>query len=361
MTVTAPQTRTNVAEGALREILDEISVPKAVLSEARRRRDLVLEIAVAHPAGRASYASGSVAHGSTNKPLEDADGGVKVNRSFEAFRVFGPDGQGEGPEAFIQTFATFLEPRLRAAGYPRAVVNLDGNRAIKLEFNETLEIDEWGPVDPYVDLIVGLARAEGSGLWIPNRREGTWDAADPERHTWLMTERDPKALRVYRVHLVRLAKRAIKRDELAPGRSKVLCSWNVSALALEAVDEPGDLATGLADFFAYASDSIAAGLTEDPSPVVEEPIGLPDGISREAAAARLREMADIVHRANQARSAPGAREELAALFGDEIQAIREREREGLNAALGRGDGAKVGAAVGVPSVLPPTRSGGARR
>lgn len=361
MTMASQETRTNVAEGVLRNVLDEIAVPKAVLAEARRRRDLVLEIAEAHPAGRARYASGSVAHGSANKPLEDADGGVKINRTYEAFRAFGPDGEGKGPEAFIQTFATFIEPRLRAAGYPRAAVNLEGNRAIKLEFNDTVEIDEWGPVDSYVDLIVGLARAEGSGLWIPNRAEDDWDPADPERHTWLMTERDAKPLRVHRVHLVRLAKRAIKRDELVPGRSKVLCSWNVSALALEAVEAPGDLATGLADLFAYASESIAAGLTNDPSPVVEEPIALPDGITREMAAARLREMADIVHAANRARSAPGAREELAALFGDEIKAIREREREGLNAALRRGAGAQVGGAVGVPSVLPPTRSGGARR
>jgi len=61
----------------LRSILDEISVPMAVLKEARARRDRVLSIAYGHYAVRARYSSGSVAYGPANRPLEDADGGVK--------------------------------------------------------------------------------------------------------------------------------------------------------------------------------------------------------------------------------------------------------------------------------------------
>src|SRR5205807_165617 len=131
------------ADAALREILLEIAVPKAVLDEARRRRKLVLDIAMQHPAARDHYVSGSVAHGTHNKPLEDTDCGVKVDRRFEAFRAFGPDapGGGKGPEEFICMFAEFLEPRLRGGGYPRARVNLEGNRAIKLEFHQSVEID----------------------------------------------------------------------------------------------------------------------------------------------------------------------------------------------------------------------------
>ncbi len=125
----------------LKSILGEISVPEAVLTEARHRRDLVLRLAAEHPAGRDPFVSGSVAHGSANRPLEDADGGIKMNRRFDDFRQFGPDVDGGGgPEAFVQMFSEFIAPRLREAGYPKASVNLDGNRAIKLEFNEEIEI-----------------------------------------------------------------------------------------------------------------------------------------------------------------------------------------------------------------------------
>src|SRR5580765_7245862 len=81
------------ADDALEEIRREISVPMAVLEEARRRRDRVLAIAEEHDAARdgAGFPSGSVAHGTTNRPLEDVDCGIMVNRRYEAFRVFGPD------------------------------------------------------------------------------------------------------------------------------------------------------------------------------------------------------------------------------------------------------------------------------
>ena len=60
------------AETVIEEILDEIAVPKDVLREAKNRRNLVLDIAGKHPAGRKGFPSGSVAHGTENKPLEDA-------------------------------------------------------------------------------------------------------------------------------------------------------------------------------------------------------------------------------------------------------------------------------------------------
>src|SRR4051812_44406369 len=195
------------ADDALAEILREIAVPRPVLDEAKARRDLVSETGVLRGAAPASYAPGSAAHGTENKPLEDPAWGTKVNRRFEAFRKFGPDapGGGMGPEQFIQMFTEFVLPLLRERGYAKATVDLTGNRAIKFEFGETVDIDDWGPVDPYVDLIVGLAR-DGGGLWTPTRRRNWWDAADPEHHTWLMTERDEKPLRVLRAHVIRLAK-----------------------------------------------------------------------------------------------------------------------------------------------------------
>lgn len=352
---------TSPADDALSGILREIAVPRAVLDEARRRRDLVLDIAMEHDAARARYVSGSVAHGTHNKPLEDTDCGVKIDRRYESFRAFGPDAPsgGKGPEEFIQTFAAFIEPRLRDRGYPGAQVDLEGNRAIKFEFNERVDIEDWGPVDPYVDLIVGLARADGRGLWIPNRRRNGWDPADPEHHTWLMTERDAKSLRVHRAHILRLAKRAVKRDEVMPGRMKVMCSWNLSALALDLVDEPGPLAAALAEFFADAAESIVASLTEDPSPVVQEPIKLPDGVTLDMASRRLDEMAGIVMAALGARSRAGARAELSRLYDPEIDAMRAREQEKLDRSLGNRDGGALAGALALPAATKVTRSDGA--
>jgi hypothetical protein len=349
-----------VADGPLREILREISVPLGVLAEARRRRDLVLDIAMEHPAARAMWRSGSTAHGTHNRPLEDADGGNKINRRHPEFRLFGPDAGdgGRGPEEFIEMFVPFIEPRLRATGYPNATANLDGNRAIKWEFNSPIAFDDWGVVDPYVDQILGLTRAEGSGLWIPNRRRNGWDPGDPEYHTWLMTERDPLRLRVRRAHVIRLVKRAVKRDEVIEGRVQVMCSWNISALALELVGDAEDsLGDALATFLWSASDSIAAGLTEDPSPAISDPIKLPDGVTRDVAAARLAEMASVVTAAVDAYSPQAARAYLEELFGPEVEAVRERERRDINRALRDRDSAPLAAAVGLPTTKP-TRSDG---
>jgi hypothetical protein len=349
------------ANAALAEILTEISVPLGVLDEARRRRDRVLRVAEQHDAARddAGFASGSVAHGTTNRPLEDADCGIKVNRRYEEFRAFGPDSEADrGPEAFIALFSEFVLPRLRER-HPDAEVDLGGNRAIKFLFNEPVEIDEWGPVDPYVELIVGLDRVDQPGIWIPNRRARSWDPADPELHTLLMTARHPQALRTLRAHVLRLVKRAVKRDA-AEGGTAVICSWNLSALALELITENGPLAQTMYSFLRGASASIAASFTRDPAPAVVEPIKLPEGVTRAHAAARLAEMAEIVGGAIDARSKEGARAHLDTLFGPEIEGILSGERRGLVGSLVGGEGAaSVGAGLLGGRMPKPTRSGGA--
>lgn len=347
------------ADDVLDDILKEIAVPVNVLKEAKDRRNLVLQIAMKHEAARACFYSGSIAHGTENSPLGDADCGLKVNRRFEAFRIFGPDApEDKGPEEFVVMFAEFVLPRLRAT-YPQAEVNLDGNRAIKFEFNERVEFDDWGPVDPFVELIVGLERRDGPGIWIPNRREEAWDPADPEHHTYLMTEKDPKALRVHRAVLVRLGKRAVKRDATLHGRIQLMCSWNLSALALDLVDDTQSITAGLLAFLRGGATEIAVGLTEDPADAVEEPIKLPQGVTNEMAAARLHEMADTVEAALRASSRGGARAHLEELFGAEIQAIRAREDSRMRSASRKADPAALAGALGLPEAQKVTRSHGA--
>jgi hypothetical protein len=346
------------ADNALDAIRREIEVPIHVLKEAQDRRNFVLEIADQHEATRAVYASGSVAHGTTNKPLEDADCGNKVNRRYEIFRRFGPDGDGESPEEFIQLYADFILRRLIVA-YPNATVDLgDNKRSIPFKFNQPVEFDDWGQVDPYVDFIVGLERVDAPGIWIPNRETAGWDPADPELHTKLMTGRDPKPLRVNRARLLRLAKRAVKRDATNGGRA-VMCSWNLSALALELVKETAPIAAGLATFLRGAAESIALRLTEDPAPAVEEPIGLPDGVTQEFASDRLHEMADIVERARRADTSQAARLYLAELYGPEVEAIRERDDQSLRRANRAGDASALGSALGLSGAQKVTRSDGA--
>lgn len=343
------------AETVIKEILDEIAVPKDVLDEAKKRRNLVLDIAGKHPAGRQGFRSGSVAHGTENKPLEDADCGEMIDRRFEEFRAYGPDapGIGEGPIAFVESFRAFIESEIRQT-YPNATAATMGQkRSIKIEFNEPVDFDEWGEVDPYVDFIVGLSMAAGSGIWIPNLETDSWDPGDPMLHTHLMAEKDPRDLRIFRARVLRLAKRAVKRDA-ANGGGAVMCSWNLSALALEFFEEVTSLSDGLEGFFTYASQQIAKHLTEDPSDAITDPIKLPQGVTQEQASARLAEMAAVVARANQAYSPQAARNELEAIFGSEIKEINERATKRMKRDLGREDAA--GVAAGIGSTYPQTGS-----
>lgn len=324
------------------------------------------ELARRHKAARATWYAGSIAHGTHNSPLGDADCGVMVDRHSMEFRAYGPDadGTGLGPEMFIQSFAEMVLPAVRGAGYPNAEVDLGGNRAIKFLFNARVDFGELGEVDPYVDLIVGLDRRDGPGIWIPNRSKNGWDAAYPEKHTELMTARDPQELVVHRAHLIRLGKRAIKRDGPEP-RVPAMCSWNFSALGPEHVSEREPLATALTALLRDASTSIAAGLTQDPAEVAD-PIALPDGMTNEQSAERLAQMARIVQAASEAPSLTEALRILSVLFGVEIDEIRASHQSvtrssPLNPALRSGNAAAVGAALGVPELTKSTRSHGGPR
>ena len=165
-----------------------------------------------------------------------------------------------------------------------------------------------------------------------------------------MNRRPSPELRVHRAHVIRLAKRAVKRDQIV-----VMCSWNISALAVELItDTELPLPEALAAFFAGAAKDIARRLTPDPSPVVD-PIDLPDGITQIITATRLAEMAEHALEAATARSEAGARAAYAKLYGPEIDAIRERLARSADRRLAAG----MSLAPAVSAAHKATRSDGA--
>jgi hypothetical protein len=92
---TLVQSAARAANAVIDAIRRHIAVRPEVLKAAKHRRDLVRDLATAHPAARAGYNSGSVAHGTANAPLNDTDCGVVLDR--RKFPEFGPDGDDRLP------------------------------------------------------------------------------------------------------------------------------------------------------------------------------------------------------------------------------------------------------------------------
>lgn len=281
------------AEQIVQEVRARIQAERWVLDETRTRRNAVLEAAQRFPSALAGFGSGSLAHGTVNDPVSDGDGGVALDR--RTWSDLGPDSDvGLGPDTVMEQTGRFVCDELRDR-YPQVTFELT-KRAILFSFDEPID-DE----DPTVDLVICLTRRDQAGYWIPNRDRGRWDASDPEKHAALMTA-PPKDLRVHRARVIRLAKAAVKNDE----ELAVVCSWNISALALTRVTTTGKLSESLAVFFAEMAASIEKGPTKDPAGV-SAPIKLPDGITSERAVKRLRYFAErtaeaIEHRDDHTRA-----------------------------------------------------------
>jgi hypothetical protein len=314
------------ADAVIDAIRRHVAVSDEILRAAKHRRNLVRDLAQKHPAARGSYNSGSVAHGTANAPLSDTDCGVVLDR--RKFWSYGPDGDGEPPGPMLESFRVWILQQL-CVDYPNVTCEIT-KRALLFEFHEALTFDGGIVVDPSVDLIVGLDRRDPPGLWIPNTERPGWDPSDPQRHTELFagTEQD---LRVHRARVVRLAKVALKND----GEHKAMCSFNIEALALELVTETGSIGLALATFLIDASAEIAVSLTDDPAGV-SGPINLPDGVTQAYAAQRLGQLGRIVQASLDAQSEPLARRVLAGVFGPQIDEMREKEAESVDARMRRG-------------------------
>lgn len=340
----APRAADSPATDYTEQIVDEVRTRTQaedwVLDEARTRRDAVLRAAQRFPGALSGFGSGSLAHRTVNDPVSDGDGGVVLDR--RSWTDLGPDSDaGRGPDEVMREMGEFVCRELREL-YPKITFELT-KRAILFSFDEPID-DE----DPTVDLVTCLTRRNEPGYWIPNRDRGRWDASDPEKHTALMTA-PPKDLRVHRARVIRLAKAAIKND----ADRAVVCSWNISALALEHVTTTRKLSASLAAFFAEMATSMEKGPTKDPAGV-SAPIKLPDGIGRERAVKRLRYFADRVAEAIEDRDDhTRALTALGEVFRKQLPEAPKSAKQGLADQLRQGNSsASVAAAFGTVTKTP---------
>lgn len=248
----------------LNDIRNQIATDDKVLEEAKARRDLVAEAAMEIEGALRWFRSGSVAHGTVNRPVTDADAGIVLDRRNSRYEKLGPDGNNEGPDNIIDELCDLVGPKVRET-YPKAKVTRS-RRGLLVEFNEPLNDDE----DPTVDLIVTLTRKNADGLWIPDRDNNKWTPSHPEKHTDLFTG-GAKGLRALRARVARLAKAWNKQFGEA---DRALSSFNIVALAWEYVEDSSvPLDKALVGWFRYGHKEIEKGETKDPAGV-SDPIRL---------------------------------------------------------------------------------------
>src|ERR1700677_1559066 len=171
-------TTVDYAGQVLTDVRRQIAVDDDVLSETKARRNLVKRHARSFPGALKTFDSGSVAHGTVNKPVSDADCGIVLDR--RTYPELGPDGDDVPPNEIVAEMAEHVLGGVQE-DYPDATYKVC-KRAVLIEFHEPLDDAQ----DPSVDLIVALTRADGDGRWIPNTEAGDWDASDPEEHTALL-------------------------------------------------------------------------------------------------------------------------------------------------------------------------------
>lgn len=259
----------------LEDVQKQIKVDDLVLGEARRRRKEVLRVCGSFRGVLGTFGSGSVAMGvANNDPHLDADGGMTLDR--RCYPALGPDGGGDTPVEVVGDLHDHLGPSIRET-WPEATIH-DMKRGVTVRMHE-LFLGQ----DPFVDVVVAMNRRDGAGLWIPNMDAKRWDASDPQRHVQLMIT-GSRTLRRTRARVVRLAK-AWNKQFSAPA----LSSFNIVALALEAITEPEAIDKALLRFFDHAAAVISVRRTDDPANV-SGPIKLE--VPKATAVARLESARD---------------------------------------------------------------------
>jgi hypothetical protein len=285
----------NKTDEIIADVQRKIAPTDRTLEAARSRRDEVLAIAGQYTGVLRTYNSGSIAHRTANDDT-DADCGVVLDR--RSYPELCPDGNGGRPNEVVEDVRSFIRDKLKQR-HVNVTFRLT-KRAIKVMYNEPL-LDG---TDPSVDLIVALTRSAGA-LWIPNLERKHWDESDPEYHTRLLTA-EPAGLRRNRAKVIRLSK-AWNKQYSQPG----LCSFNITALALDAVNEEHGVADGLAAFFRYAAIDLAKRQTPDPAGVSGSVKTLLD---RDVVVGRLRTAAENLEAALKSDNENDSRDALANVY-----------------------------------------------
>ncbi|MEN3539355.1 hypothetical protein AAH991_29885 [Microbispora sp. ZYX-F-249] len=261
----------------LSSVRTQIDADDVPLKEARTRLQLVRDVAEGFPGSLRTYASGSLAHHTMNRPVTDGDGGLVLDR--RCYPRLGPEGGNETPSEVAGELCALLGPAIREM-YPKARCGTS-KRGPKLWFNAPVNGQ-----DPTVDLVVALTRRDGDGLWIPNLEKDRWEASHPEGHVALFNA-GPASLRQTRRIVIRLLK-AWNKQYSSPGMS----SFHLSALAWEFIVSGLGVPTALHTVLDRAATRISRGYaTPDPAGV-SAPLKLLLG--REIVASRLRKAADAV-------------------------------------------------------------------
>lgn len=327
-----------------------IAVPDEVLKEARKRREVIRDIAEQEVAALRTFGSGSLAHGTQNDPLNDADAGVVLDR--RVYDNLGPD--GEGPCSTVEDIRSRVRERLQEE-YPKVRFYTGGHRAIRVNFMEPIQD---GADNFTADLIVAVRRDAG-GLWIPDLDNDSWDPSHPEHHVELIVDRNRSTDSQFS-RIMRLAKHANAHH------GKTIVSFNVVALGLEAITEKVSLPEGLALFLRHAADSLDGGLTQDPAGI-SGPINVNVSRRRDAAK-KFKDMAELAEQAlelesdgqpaqaqrNCSKVLPGAidppddqdlKNELAAGLREDNKRVRQA-KGGMTVSSTAGVGASSGRAFG---------------
>lgn len=333
----------------LNDVRKQIAAAEKVLKEAQDRRNLTAESAMDIEGSLRSFRSGSVAHGTVNKPVTDADGGIVLDRRNEKYEKLGPDGEDEGPEEVVDELCDLVRPKVREK-YPKAEVE-SSRRGLLVKFNEPLNDEE----DPTVDHIVTLTRKEADGLWIPDMDKNKWTPSHPEKHTDLFTS-GTRELKALRARVTRLGKAWNKQwDE----GDRALSSFNIEALVWEFIDDASvPLDRALADWFAFARGEIEKADTKDPA-MVSEPIHLPK--SRDLAVTRLGSAADrLAHALDNEEDEDVVRDDLSGVFWKYVDPPKD-SKSALADALRKNEGVgatKVGLTLGGGTAMKKTPSYG---
>lgn len=330
----------------LNEVSTQIDADPLALAEARKRLNLVLNVAASYDGQLDTYRSGSLAAHTMINPLSDGDGGLILDRRSHS--SLGPEGKGETPLQIVEELRSYMGPVIRET-YPKAKVTTS-KRGPMVHFGQPINGQK-----PTVDLVVALTRKDAPGLWIPNLNTRTWDASDPQRHVVLLASGTDSHRRLRR-QVIRLAK-AWNNQYTEPGVSSFL----LSVWAYEFMRPGMGVAAGVHAVFEGAATRLESS-TPTPDPAGVSPDLQPE-LPIKQVRTRLRTAADTLQEAiSNTDDQDTARAALAKLYPEYISSLEQASLANAVALLSARKPTTTDQ-LGLktkPAVIPPTRSYGGK-